>query len=77
MMWGNWSQIGAHPSGDRIIVGHSAQRSGLPLDRGFAVCIDTYCYGGGWLTALDVWSDEVFQANEAGQMRRFKLGEAP
>ena len=73
LMWGNWSEIKEHPSGDRIIVGHSAQRSGLPLDKGFAVCIDTYCYGGGWLSALDVWENEVFQANEQGQTRRVRL----
>lgn len=77
LMWGNFSAIEPHPSGQRIIVGHSAQRSGLPLDKGFVVCVDTYCYGGGWLSALDVESNEVFQANERGESRRFGLGDVP
>lgn len=77
LMWGNFSTIEAHPSGNRIIVGHSAQRSGLPLDKGFVVCIDTYCYGGGWLSALDVESNEVFQANQIGESRKFLLSEMP
>jgi serine/threonine protein phosphatase 1 len=33
-------------------------------------CIDTYCYGGGWLTALDVKTGKVLQANQRGEMRR-------
>ena len=50
-----------HVSGKRAIVGHSSQKSGEILDLGHLVCIDTYCYGGGWLTALDVDTDEVWQ----------------
>ncbi len=32
-------------------------------------CIDTFCYGGGWLTALDVRNEEVWQADREGRMR--------
>ena len=34
------------------------------------MCIDTYCYGGGWLTALDVHTGEVWQADREGKMRK-------
>jgi serine/threonine protein phosphatase 1 len=34
-------------------------------------CIDTYCDGGGWLTALDVNTGEVWHANERGEVRRW------
>jgi len=73
LMWGNFSEIKEHPTCKRIIVGHSAQRSGLPLDKGFVVCVDTYAYGTGWLTALDVNSNRVYQANESGETRQFLL----
>jgi serine/threonine protein phosphatase 1 len=60
---------GPHQSGKTVIVGHTSQKSGEILDLGYLKCIDTYCYGGGWLTALDVLSGEVWQANERGKVR--------
>jgi calcineurin-like phosphoesterase family protein len=59
-----------HVSGKRAIVGHTSQKSGEILDLGHLVCIDTYCYGGGWLTALDVHTDEVWQTNREGEPRQ-------
>jgi serine/threonine protein phosphatase 1 len=58
-----------HQSGKKAVVGHTPQISGDILDLGHLVCIDTYCYGDGWLTALDVDSGEVFQTNRDGQVR--------
>ena len=59
-----------HISGKTAIVGHTSQKSGEVLDLGYLLCIDTYCYGGGWLTALDVDTKQVWQANERGELRR-------
>jgi hypothetical protein len=39
------------------------------LDLGFLVCIDTDCARGGWLTALDVGSGRVWQADRTGRLR--------
>jgi serine/threonine protein phosphatase 1 len=50
-------------------VGHSSQKSGEILDVGHLVCIDTYCYGGGWLTALNVDTDELWQVDRLGRSR--------
>ncbi|MDA1053765.1 MAG: metallophosphoesterase family protein [Planctomycetota bacterium] len=61
---------GRHCSGKTAIVGHTPQGSGEILDMGYLVCIDTYCFGGGWLTALDVESGKVWQANRDGELRR-------
>jgi serine/threonine protein phosphatase 1 len=60
---------GPHASGKRVIVGHTSQKSGDVLNLGHLVCIDTYCYGGGWLTALDVDTDEFWQVNRRGELR--------
>lgn len=65
----SWSSPGPHCSGKRVILGHSSQKSGKILDLGHLVCIDTYCYGGGWLTALDVDSNQVWQADREGRLR--------
>jgi serine/threonine protein phosphatase 1 len=59
-----------HASGKTVIAGHTSQRSGEILNLGDVKCIDTYCYRGGWLTALDVHTDEVWQADLEGNMRR-------
>jgi len=58
-----------HTSGRTAIVGHTAQRSGEILDGGHVICLDTYCHGSGWLTALDVDNRQFWQANREGQLR--------
>jgi serine/threonine protein phosphatase 1 len=64
-----------HESGKVMICGHSAQRSGRPLDLDHAVCIDTWVYGDGWLTCLDVGSGEYWQANQECETRTGKLND--
>lgn len=59
-----------HCSGKVAIVGHTAQTSGEILDLGCVKCIDTFCHGGGWLTALEVGTGQVWQADERGQLRK-------
>ncbi|MGI9472974.1 MAG: metallophosphoesterase family protein [Rubripirellula sp.] len=59
-----------HCSGKRVIVGHTPQPSGDVLDAGHVVCIDTYCFGGGFLTAFQIGGDQILQANRHGHLRR-------
>jgi serine/threonine protein phosphatase 1 len=61
---------GPHISGKTVIVGHTSQKGGEILDLGHLKCIDTYCHGGGWLTALEVVTGEVWQADREGNLRR-------
>ena len=58
-----------HQSGKVTIVGHTSQASGELLDLGFLLCIDTNCARGGWLTAIDVHSGQVWQASQQGKVR--------
>lgn len=58
-----------HHSGKVAVVGHTPQHSGEILDLGFLVCIDTNCVRGGWLTALDTGSGQVWQADRSGRLR--------
>lgn len=60
---------GPHLSGKTAILGHSSQKSGEVLDLGYAKCIDTWAYGDGWLTALDVLSGNIWQADKEGNLR--------
>ena len=61
---------GPHPSGKTAIVGHTAQKNGEVLDLGHLRCIDTCCYGNGWLTALDVETGRLWQADKQGRLRK-------
>lgn len=60
---------GRHVSGKIAVVGHTHDRAGEIFDIGHLVCIDTFCYGGGWLTALDVGSNKIWQANLEGRLK--------
>jgi serine/threonine protein phosphatase 1 len=61
---------GRHDSGKTVIAGHTSQKNGEILDLGHVKVIDTYCYGGGWLTALDVQTAEVWQVDREGNLRK-------
>lgn len=69
-----WSLLEAfapepHTSGKTVIVGHTEQKGGEILDLGCVKCLDTYCYGYRWLTALDVQSGQAWQASRWGVLR--------
>ena len=71
--WLHWAPLTGlerpHTSGKRIICGHTSQRSGLPAVLDGWVCIDTWVYGAGYLTCLNVDTNEVFQAQQNGRFR--------
>lgn len=58
-----------HCSNKIMICGHTAQKTGLPRNLGHAICIDTWVYGEGWLTGLELRSGRVWQANQRGEQR--------
>lgn len=68
-----WHMPGPHCSGKTAIVGHTSNKQGEIVNVGHLVCIDTYCCGGFWLTALDTTTGRVWQANEAGVFRAAEL----
>ncbi len=71
--WLRWAKLTKHeqplPTGQRVICGHTAQKSGNVWVGNGWVCLDTYAYGGMFLTALDVGSDLVYQARQTGEFR--------
>jgi serine/threonine protein phosphatase 1 len=76
-VWLRWTRYTGRelplPTGQRVICGHTSQRSGLPNCSSGWACIDTYVYGTGWLTCLDVLTDEFFQADQTGRYRTGQL----
>lgn len=63
-------RMAPHFSGKPVIAGHTCRTDGEVLDLGFLTLIDTDASRGGWLTALEVISGEIIQANQQGQLRR-------
>jgi len=60
----------AHCSGKRVVCGHTAQRHGRPAGNQHYLCIDTCVYCPlGFLSALDVTTDLLWQASQAGETR--------
>jgi serine/threonine protein phosphatase 1 len=58
-----------HMSGKQAIVGHTPDKSGEVFQLAHLICLDTFCYGGGWLTAMDANTGELWQTNERGEYR--------
>lgn len=69
LFWEPFDCPSRHFSGKTLVCGHTSQKSGLPLNIGHAICIDTWVYGTGWLTCLDVISGRVWQANQNADVR--------
>ena len=69
-------QPGPHRSGKIAVVGHTAQKSGRILDLGYLKCIDTWCYGDGWLTALHLETGRCRQADKKGRIRASGQGKS-
>ncbi len=69
-----WSHIledppGPHLSGKKAIVGHTPQESHEIRELGHLAIIDTFCVEGGWLTAIDVATNRVWQTDNFGHLR--------
>ncbi len=61
---------GPHVNGKKAFVGHTHDRGGEIFSLSHLTCLDTYCYGGGWLTAMDVQTGFLWQADKSGELRK-------
>ncbi|MBL8825984.1 MAG: serine/threonine protein phosphatase [Planctomycetaceae bacterium] len=60
---------GPHASGKIAVVGHTPDKGGEVFQVKHLICLDTYCYGGGYLTAMDLGSGQTWQAHRDGTLR--------
>lgn len=75
LFWTRFDDAYPHISGKKMICGHTAQKVGLPNVKPFAICLDTWVYGQGWLTCLEVETGHLVQANQSGKLRRMPLSD--
>ncbi|GFE70310.1 metallophosphoesterase family protein [Chroococcus sp. FPU101] len=69
LFWKKLANPIPHYSGKTMICGHTSQKSGIPINLGYAICIDTWACGNGWLTALELEKGRIWQANQKGEVR--------
>ena len=53
-----------HCSGKIAVMGHTPQKA--ILDMGHLICLDTGCVNGGWLSAMEMNTRQVWQVDERG-----------
>jgi serine/threonine protein phosphatase 1 len=70
LRWERFENITPHESGKVIVCGHTPQKSGQPVNRGFAICLDTHACGGGMLTCMDASSGRIWQADARARVTR-------
>jgi len=75
LRWERCDKIVPHDSGKVIICGHTPQKSRKPMNKGFAICVDTGCGHGGPLTAMDISSGKIFQASSTGEITRAHISD--
>ena len=65
-----WKFFGSQKrlTGKTVVVGHTPQKDGVPLDKGYAVCVDTNIAQGGSLTAFDVMRRRYWQVDSSGHI---------
>jgi len=71
--WLRWTHLTGYEepyfAGKRVVCGHTPLKSGYPLAMPGWTCIDTHACNDGWLTCLDVATNDYCQANQSGQLR--------
>jgi serine/threonine protein phosphatase 1 len=58
-----------HISGKHVICGHTPQPGGNIGYYQYFTCLDTCCFGGYWLSAIDVQTGEEWQVSREGHLR--------
>ena len=75
MLWSRFANPLPHKSGKIMVCGHTPQKSGRPMNRGFAICLDTNACRGGNLSCLDAASGRLWQADAQCQVTRYHISD--
>jgi serine/threonine protein phosphatase 1 len=75
LRWERCDDIAPHESGKIIVCGHTPQKLGRPMNRGFAICLDTNACRGGPLTCLEAESERIWQAEISRRVTRAHISD--
>lgn len=70
LFWKKYVEPEVYDLTKTVICGHTSRKNGEVADFGHTICIDTYAYGGMWLTCLNVETGEFLKANNKGEIKK-------
>ncbi len=73
LFWKKYKTPESYLKGKKVICGHTSRKNGEIANFNHTICLDTYAYGGMWLSCLNVDTNEYIQANEYGMVELGKL----
>lgn len=68
LFWKKFRQPKEYAPGVVVIYGHTAMKDGKIADFGHSICLDTYAYGGKWLSCINLHTRDYWQASESGEI---------
>lgn len=68
LFWKKYITPEKYLNGKTVICGHTSRKNGEIANFEHTICIDTYAYGGMWLTCLNVETKTYFKANNKGKI---------
>ncbi len=68
LFWKKYETPEMYDAAKTVVCGHTSRKNGEIADFGHAICIDTYAYGGKWLTCLEVDKRDYLKANNRGEI---------
>lgn len=75
LFWRKFKTPKEYEPGKTVICGHTSRKNGEIADFGHTVCLDTYAYGGQWLSCMNVKTREFWQTNQKQEIRKGQLPE--
>lgn len=73
LFWKKYEIPESYGNGKKVICGHTSRKNGEIADFGHTLCIDTYAYGGMWLSCLNVETGDFLKAKANGAIEKGKL----
>ncbi|MDW3191765.1 MAG: metallophosphoesterase [Cytophagales bacterium] len=73
LYWKSYPEPKPYVPNKTVICGHTSRKNGLIADFGHTICIDTFAWGGQWLTCLELESRQYWQTRENGEIRKGSL----
>lgn len=73
LFWRKFKKPDEYAADKTVICGHTSRKDGRIADFGHTICLDTYAYGGQWLTCLNAHTGEYWQANQLEDVRTGRL----
>ena len=73
LFWNKYYIPQKYAENKTVICGHTSRKNGEISDFKHTICLDTYAYGGKWLTCLNLSTGFYYQSNQQGIIQRRHL----